>query len=241
VGLGGESGMSAIQQAPLLPPIKPRPEDEPRVLLHGVSWRTYELFLAELGARPSLRLTYDQGRMELMTISHLHDWYKRIFDRLVFFLAKELKVPIRSGGSATFRRADMLRGLEPDECYWFHTAHRIRGRRDIDLTREPPFELAVEIELSRSGINRMDIHAALGVGEVWRFDGEHLRICLLQSSGAYVEEPESRIFPGVPPVELVRFAHQGLDAEDEVAFTETFCVWVREHILPGWQGSSPSA
>jgi hypothetical protein len=175
-----------------------------------------------------------------MTVSDLHEWYKKLLDRLVFFLAMELGLRIRSGGSATFKRRDMLRGLEPDECYWFRNAHLFSGRREVDLTRDPPFELAIEVEMSRSAVDRMGIYAALGVGEVWRFDGEVLRVCLLQPDNTYTEAPESRIFPGVPPEDIVRFANLGLEAEDEIRFVESFRAWVRERILPGWQGPTPS-
>jgi hypothetical protein len=235
--------MSTIQQAPppKRSPPQARPEGEPHFVLQDISWQFYEAFLTELGDRPSLRVTYDRGSMELMTISNLHEWYKRVFDRMILFLALELRVPIRAGGSATFKRADILRGLEPDECYWFRTAHLLRGRREIDLTRDPIFELALEIELSRSDVDRMSIYAALGVAEVWQFDGEALRVSLLQTDGTYLQAAESRFFPAVPLAELVQFVNPALDAEDDNSFLEIFRNWIRDRILPRWQASNPPA
>jgi Uma2 family endonuclease len=232
---------STIQQvARPLPAPPPQSQDEPRFLLHNISWQFYESFLKELAKRPRLRLTYDRGSLELMTISSLHEWYKRILDRLILALAMELRVPIRSGGSATFTRPDLLRGLEPDECYWVHSAHLMKGRREVDLTRDPIFELAIEIELSPADIDRMEVYAALGVAEVWRFSGTALRVCLLQPDHTYADAEESSIFPGVPLEEIVRLVNQGLDAEDDIALMEAYRTWVREHVLPGRQGTTPS-
>src|SRR5437870_4607355 len=97
--------MSTIQEALMKPLVfpRPRPEDEPHLVLHHVSWQSYEAILAALGDRPGLRLTYDQGSLELMTISQLHERYKHLLDRIVVVLALELGMNFRSGGSATFK------------------------------------------------------------------------------------------------------------------------------------------
>ncbi len=215
--------MSAVQEAAT----PPAGADEPRIVLRDVSWQFYESLLREVGRRPALRLTYDRGCLELMTISQLHDRYKCILDRLIFALALELGMKIRSGGSATFRRADLERGLEPDACYWTAREPLIRHLHTVDLSRDPSFDLAIEVEMSRSALDRVAIYSALGVPEWWRFDGDVLRGFRLGENGAYTSAEESHVFPRLPVDGLVPFVHQGLNL-DETELFRAFTAWVQQ-------------
>src|SRR5439155_9527394 len=94
-------------------------------------------------------------------------------------------LPIMSDGDMTCDREDLDRAFEADESSYIQNAHRVRPLGEIDLTVEPPPDLIVEIEISRTARNRMDIYAALRVPEVWRFDGTDLTVYLLQSNGTY--------------------------------------------------------
>src|SRR5262245_50322687 len=88
-----------------------------RFVIHNVSWRLYETLLDQLGDHAP-RMTYDRGNLELMSPSPSHESFKKLLGRLIETLTCELGIAIRSGGSTTFKRKDLLRGLEPDECYW---------------------------------------------------------------------------------------------------------------------------
>ena len=70
------------------------------------------------------------------------------------------------------------RGLEPDDCYYLANAAKVRNWATLDLERDPPPDLALEVEITRSCLNRMGVYAGLGVPEVWRFDGEEWHIHL---------------------------------------------------------------
>ena len=86
---------------------------EQRFLLENVDWNFYQDILRRLGDRPVF-VTYDRGSLELMSPSRRHESYGRIIGRMIEALTEELNIPIVSGGSATFRREDQDRGLEPD-------------------------------------------------------------------------------------------------------------------------------
>jgi hypothetical protein len=58
------------------------PPLEQRVLLNNVSWQSYENLLKELEGQ-RLRLTYDRGSLEIMTIAHSHDNYGRLLGAFV--------------------------------------------------------------------------------------------------------------------------------------------------------------
>src|SRR5216683_551891 len=91
---------------------------EQRFILAGVSWRSYRRLLRAFADRPAVRLTYDRGTLELMTLSHLHENLSYLLARLVDALTEELALPVKGGRSTTFRRRQRRRGLEPDACWW---------------------------------------------------------------------------------------------------------------------------
>src|SRR5262245_45096063 len=86
-------------------------------VLHNISWQTFERLLDEMG-ECHYRITYDNGELEFMTLSLEHENYGEWIGRLIFFVAMELKYPIRSGGSTTLKRSIRKVGLEPDQCFW---------------------------------------------------------------------------------------------------------------------------
>ena len=68
----------------------------------------------------------------------------------------------------------------------------------------PNPDLAVEIDISPSQIDRPGIYQALRVGEVWRFDGDTVVIEQLGPDGAYVATESSRFLP-IRAEEVVRW------------------------------------
>jgi Uma2 family endonuclease len=199
------------------------------VLLEDVPWQTYSRLVRAFDGRRSIRLTYDRGALEIMTISVEHENHGWFMGRLVLTLTEELGLPVMGGGSATFRSRRKLRGLEPDNCFWITSEPRVRGKRKIDLDVDPPPDLAIEIDVTRSSLSRLDIYAALGVPEVWRFDGEDLTIHLLGPDGEYREIASSPTFPGIKPRDLVRFMNMRFRTEENSVIRQ-FRTWVRERI-----------
>jgi Uma2 family endonuclease len=216
--------------ATVSPPIEEAAQapSEQRFLLRAVDWKTYRAISRALEGR-HLRLTYDRGNLEFMTISSTHGNYSRLLGRLIFVLAEEYGLPISSFGDMTCDREDLDRGAEPDECFYLENEPRIRGREEIDLTTDPPPELIVEIDISRSSRNRLSIYAAMGVPEVWQFNGETLRVHQRGADGQYAVSDHSRHFPSLPVGELSAFLHRRTQM-DEVSLVRSFRAWVRDHL-----------
>src|SRR5580658_8497022 len=85
----------------------------------GVSWEAYEQTLRDMEAQHChARVTYDQGKMEIMTRGNRHERNNSAIRRLIEIYAFELDIPVGCLGSVTLRRRDLLKGLEPDECYY---------------------------------------------------------------------------------------------------------------------------
>lgn len=200
--------------------------DGQRFVMWDVSWDVYESLRNALGDRP-IRITYDGSNLELMSPSRWHEIVKSLLGRFVEAFTLELDIPISSGGSMTFKRRDLLRGLEPDECYWIANEIAVRGKRELDLKTAPPPDLAIEVDISRSSLDRLTIYAKLRIPEVWRFDGEVLEILLLQPNGEYSTSPVSAAFPSLPVSELTRFLPVD-DSLSETACVRRFIEWVRE-------------
>jgi Uma2 family endonuclease len=144
------------------------------VLLDHISWETYERLLAEQGEINGKRFTYDQGMLEIMVLSTRHERLNRTLALLVELAAEALNLDLERFGSATFQRADLRKGFEPDSCFYIQHAEAVRGKEQVDLTVDPPPDLLIEIDITSPSLNRFPIFAAVGVPEVWRYDGERL-------------------------------------------------------------------
>lgn len=209
---------------------------EQRLVLSNISWAQYVGYSDLLGER-HVRVTYDGARMEIMTVSPEHERAKHLLSRLLAALTEELNLDIAGFGSMTCRREDLERGLEPDECYWIENEPKIRGRTDIDLESDPPPDLVLEIEISRSVLDRLGLYARLGVPEVWRWDGRSLRACWLQADETYAEQKESRAFPFLPLAKLEAFLRNSTKMT-ETELVRKFRKWVSAQIEEGWKPSA---
>jgi Uma2 family endonuclease len=111
------------------------------IVLDGISWLTYQKLADEIGYRRSVRLTYDRGRLELMSPLPEHEAYSVQLSQFVRVIAVACQVPFKCLGAMTIRREDLARGLEPDNCFYLASWPRIRGRKVLDFTVDPPPDL----------------------------------------------------------------------------------------------------
>lgn len=202
---------------------------EQHLLLHNVDWQAYVAIGEALRDRPALRMTYDRGNLEFMTTSREHELYKTRLARLMEALTEEWNMPVEMGGNMTFRRPELERALEPDECFWISHEAQMRARLEWDPAIDPPPDLVLEIEVSRSALDRMALLAALGVPEVWRFNGETIHVHRLQADQTYQVVEASPTFPGLSVQGLVPFV-QLSETEDNLTRIRAFRAWVREQL-----------
>ena len=223
--------MATAAPAPRRTEARPVPVGLGPVLLHGVPWSLYERMVEEIAHRHA-RLTYDRGTLQIMTLSPEHEWESRAIERLIGMLTEELDIPVASFGSMTHQRADLENGIEPDECYYFNHLDRVIGMRRFDPRVDPVPDLAVEVEVTRSLIDRIAIYAALGIAEVWRFDGQALDVLILSPDGSYVSADRSPRFPQFPTEELVGWINRAGEV-DNTQWRREFRPWVRDRIAAG--------
>lgn len=203
----------------------PQNLNQERVLLQGITWNTFEALIRELESQPNKRLTYDGGLLEIWMPLPPHESFKRWLGRMVEIMTEEMDCEIRSLSSSTWRRPDLAKGVEADECYYIQNEALVRGRMDIDLALDPPPDLAIEIDMTRVSLPRLPIYQALAVPEVWRFDGERL-VFLRWVDGEYEEIEQSVALPLATATELMELLQQA-QTMGETSWARSLRQWVR--------------
>ncbi len=177
---------------------------EQRVLIHNINWQLFESLLDAMTHNNSSRISYNKGTLEFMSPLWFHESTNRRIEAMILALTEELNMPLEMAGSLTLKRADMVVGKEPDSCYYIQNAAKIRGKINIDLSMDPPPDLAIEIDISRSSLNQLEIYGKLGVKEVWIYDGNNMRFYQLENE-QYINNETSLTFPIVYGKKVIEY------------------------------------
>ena len=199
-----------------------------RVLFQNVNWQEFEAILEELGEHRASRIAYSQGTLEIRMPLPEHEKAKTIIGYLVNILFEELEIDFEPFGSTTFKRKSMLEGIEPDECFYIQNYARMIGKKRIDLSIDPPPDLAIEVDLTSK--TQLDAYEALGVPEIWRYENNKLMINML-GNGKYVASEISPTFPNLPIIEAI---YEYCEQSQTVGTSQTlrlFRKWVRGQIM----------
>jgi Uma2 family endonuclease len=202
-------------------------QTEQYVVLHDVSWATYEHLLADHLDCSSPHFTYDRGTLEIMSPSMEQEEINRNIGSLIDMIVIEWGLHLRPLGSMTFKREDLQRGFEPDSCFYIQHVKSIKGKRKIDLATDPPPDLVIEIDITSGSIDKLPLYAALGIPEVWRYVGDRLLILALAVNN-YVEVEESLVLPRLTGAIIVRFIEEGRKLK-RPAWLRSVREWARSH------------
>lgn len=192
------------------------------VTFDDVSWEEYEQLIEQLGEARGMRVSYNQGTLEIMTVSSEHESYASFINRLISHLSFRLCINIRFFGSATMRTRRKHKGSEPDGCFYVQSASAIGNRIHIDFGVDPPPDIVVEVDIHHDSRNKFSIYAALGVPEIWRYDGQELTLHHLQDD-QYVRIETSIALPMLSGSALTEFMSrlpQDGESQTLVAFDE---------------------
>ncbi|MGP6158722.1 MAG: Uma2 family endonuclease [Vulcanimicrobiaceae bacterium] len=199
------------------------PAVEHIVVSQDVPWEAYASLVRELGDHNRLRLAYSGGTLEIMSPSLEREALSRLVDALVTELSIAWGVDVEAYGSMTMQLPSLAKGAEADSCYYVLRASTMRGRRAIDLARDPAPDVVLEVDLTSSRTAKNDIYAALRVPEVWRHNGETLQAYLLTPESAYVASDRSVVFSGLSFREMDRH----IDMAKTVGRREAIIAWRR--------------
>jgi Uma2 family endonuclease len=179
----------SIVESPLPPP--------PSIVVHDVKWETYRALREESASR-HVRMTFDRGRLEFMSPSKLHERVAILLAQMVVAWTDAKNIDRQGCGTVTFQREDLARGLEPDQCFYLANEPLVRGRDELDLTRDPPPDLVIEVDITSPSRGRLPIYQDLGVPELWVWRADLLTVHVLSENGVYEEQRESETLPGFP-------------------------------------------
>jgi Uma2 family endonuclease len=169
--------------------------------------------------------------MEVAMPSQKQERAAQLIGLFVTRLAELLEKPYEPLGMTTWRKPDAEKGLEADQCYYIQNQAIVRDRDVLDLDVDPPPDLAIEVDISSSSLNRMEIYAGLRVPEVWRYDGRSVWFFQLGPDGPYHESDDSSSFPRLRPADVLRFIEMGFTM-DNLQWARELRDWVRKE-LPG--------
>jgi len=195
------------------------------VTFHNVSWQDYEELLEQVGEASGLRISFDTGTLIVMTLSPEHENYARFIEGIIRLISVRLRINIRFFGGATMKKTKRRKGLEPDACFYVQSADALGNRVHLDFEVDPPPDIAVEIDVHHDSRFKSSIYAALGVPELWRYDGQTLTISVLRE-GQYVIVPHSQALPLLSSQLLTEYLTR-LREEGELQSLLAFDQWLQ--------------
>lgn len=207
-----------------------------RVVLGGVPWALYAA-LRDLPGNQHIRMAYQDGTLELMAPEYIHETDARRLGTFVIVLAEVLDIDCTGARSTTLRlggeEPEKGSAKEPDESFYIASEPLVRTNRKIDLTVDPPPDLAIEVDNTRDSRRKLAVYARLGVPEVWRYDGrtETLWFGALQADGTYAPVERSLSLPMLTPGIILDLLAR-CRTTDETTWDNWVRDWARNELLP---------
>ena len=190
-----------------------------RLILQGINWEFYEQLLEEFKSSNALHFAYDNGILEVEVPLGKHEIPIRILADLVSNLCVEKDIEVRNVGSTTFRKRAKAKGIEPDTAFYIQNEAQVRGLLDLDLTKAPAPDLAIEVDVTSPSLNKLPIYAGLGIAEVWLYNGKKIEFLKLNRE-KYEPIKNSLALPFLTSEKATEFLKIGLK--------ESYNKWVKE-------------
>ena len=158
-----------------------------------LGWAGFELIQRARGESRSPRITYLDGVLELLAPSKSHEGIKSRIGRLLEMWAALEGIAVSPFGSTTLKKRRGKAVAEPDECY-------VVGRSDMASVPD----IAIEVNWSRSGIDKLEVYERLGVPEVWLWENDRIGVFALKAN-RYAKRKKSAYLPTLDLEWLARF------------------------------------
>jgi Uma2 family endonuclease len=190
-----------------------------KLILQGVSWNFYERLLKDYQSSNALHFAYDDGILEVELPLFKHERPTEILRDLVTNICIEKDINILNAGKTTFRKRAKAKGVEPDSCFYIQNESKVRGLLDLDLSKNPPPDLVIEVDITSPSLNKLPIYAALGVPEIWLYKGKEVEFYKL-SGKDYQKIEQSFALPFLSSKKATEFLQKGLE--------EVYNKWIKE-------------
>lgn len=203
----------------MLPTITPDKIDLPpgTLLNFPGTLADYEQLLAQLGDRAIPRIRFRDNQILLMSPLSEHGKEIDLIADLVKALLRHQGQDWDSFHPITLRRSKEA-GLEPDVCFYIANYQTILGKRKLDLSIDPPPDLAIEIDVS--SFTRIEDYIPLAVSEVWIYKKGELNIYQFKNN-RYLATDTSQIFPNFPVKQTIpQYINRAWEMGSSVALRE---------------------
>ena len=170
-----------------------------------------------------------------MSPAYPHEQMADRLSDLVKLAAYELQLGFKSARSTTFRRRKKQAGAEADASFYFKNLERIRGRRDLNLRRDPPPDLAIEAVHTHAADAAVEAWQRFRVPELWVADTAGVHILILGDDGTYAESVTSVTIPTLTAIEIFGWMTYELGGND-YQWMDALKTWVRDVLAPRWRG-----
>jgi len=212
---------------------------EQRIAIRGVSWDLYDQLSEAIGEKQRVFLAFAGKDLEIMTKGLNHEDYRDLIGDFLKAVTTACGIRGRWLGETTWKRPEADRGVEADQCCIFDpeklaVANKARADLSNEVADYPDPDLAVEIDISPSLVDRSAIYAGLKVFEVWRFDGDQVVFEQLGPDGKYTAVKRSRWLP-VRPEDVRRWLVEE-DSSDDVQWRCRLTEWAKG-LAPGGNGT----
>ena len=204
----------------------PKLVGEKRLTFRNLDWHAFKQIQSLLTERTRARFTYDNGVLEITSPLEGHERSARLIERFIRILVVEMGMKVKTMGSTTLDREDLLKSAEPDNGYYIQN-YALVANHEVNLNVDPAPDLVVEVDITHTDLNKNTLYASIGVQEFWRFNGRVWKILQLVD-GAYVECDRPPTFPTIEKTDLYQFLEAAL--LDEVAAEIDFRQWVRQQV-----------
>jgi Uma2 family endonuclease len=201
--------------------------------LHNVEWATY-CKLRDDPANDHLRMTYLDGDLTIVSPQHIgHEIDSRGIFIVVMTVARACRIRFLPVGTTTLRKEGRTSpdraGKEPDEGFYLgDDVARIRGKTELDLSIDPPPNLAIEVDNTRSSESALPTYARIGVPEVWRFDAVDRTLWFGHLEGDHYEEVGRSInLPRLTPALVLEALEARMRAADVGDWLDWLEPWAR--------------
>ena len=210
--------------------IPPKLVGEKRMSFRGLEWQAFKQIHSLVGHHTHSRFSYDNGVLEITMPLESHERSTRLIERFIIILVTEMGMMIKTMGSTTLDREDLLKSAEPDNAYYIQNYERVADRT-VDLNVDPAPDLVVEVDITNTDLNKNILYAAIGVSEFWRFNGRVWTIFKLVDN-AYVECDRSPTFPTIEKAKLYEFLEAAFRNEvtAEINLRQWVRQWVRQQV-----------
>jgi Uma2 family endonuclease len=175
----------------------------------ALDWSAFQQIRQLLTERTRARFNYDDGVLEITQSLEGHERIARLVELFIRILVVEMGLKVKSMGSTTLDREDLLKSAGPDNGYYIQN-YALVADHEVDLNVDPAPDLVVEVDITHTDINKNALYASLGVPEFWRLNGKNWQILVLTDEG-YIEQDHSPTFPMIQKADLYRFLRNGFE------------------------------